>query len=425
ILVDGEQRWSLPWQEIGLTLDMTATVQSAYAVGRAELPLLQRVGGWVTQREIPAVFSVDLVKARGVLEQLSTQISVPAVDASVRLENGQAVIVPGTPGRVLDVTTTLMALNAVPVSANREAEVTLVFQTVQPTAPDLAGIQAEVEQVLARSVALSAYDVLTDETLTWTLSREAIAPWLRITAAEDGSPRVQADPAAVQTTLDGLAAALGDGRGFRAEEAAAQVLEAFEQGGGNVVLYLTHPTRTYAVQAGDTLTSLSSKFGMPPGLVAEANTEIDVDKLSVGQEVTIPSQDLLTPYLAVSGKKIVINIAEQKMRVYENGALLHEWVVSTGIASSPTHRGVFQIVSKVEEAYASQWDLWMPYFMGIYPAGGTVYNGIHELPILSSGQRLWEGTLGSPASFGCIILGIPQAETLYAWAEIGVVVVIE
>ncbi|MDY0019686.1 MAG: L,D-transpeptidase [Anaerolineae bacterium] len=67
----------------------------------------------------------------------------------------------------------------------------------------------------------------------------------------------------------------------------------------------------------------------------------------------------------------------------------------------------------------------MPYFMGIYPAGGTVYNGIHELPILSSGQRLWEGTLGSPASFGCIILGIPQAETLYAWAEIGVVVVIE
>ena len=67
----------------------------------------------------------------------------------------------------------------------------------------------------------------------------------------------------------------------------------------------------------------------------------------------------------------------------------------------------------------------MPYFMGVYVAGGNVTNGFHELPILPNGQRLWAGNLCSPASFGCIILGIPQAETLCSWAEIGVVVVIE
>ncbi|MFN2136546.1 MAG: hypothetical protein ACK2UK_11365 [Candidatus Promineifilaceae bacterium] len=33
--------------------------------------------------------------------------------------------------------------------------------------------------------------------------------------------------------------------------------------------------------------------------------------------------------------------------------------------------------------------------------------------------------MGHPASFGCIILGIPEAETLYNWVEVGVVVVIE
>ena len=160
-------------------------------------------------------------------------------------------------------------------------------------------------------------------------------------------------------------------------------------------------------------------------LYMSLNPDINIDRLSVGQEITIPAQDLLTPFIPMARKQIVIDLAEQNMRIYENGALLYEWMVSTGLKDSPSHRGVFQVVSKEEKAYGSQWDLWMPYFIGIYPAGGTVYNGIHELPILANGQRLWAGTLGRPASFGCVILGIPEAETLFNWAEIGVLVVIE
>ncbi|NBD34942.1 MAG: L,D-transpeptidase family protein [Chloroflexi bacterium] len=236
---------------------------------------------------------------------------------------------------------------------------------------------------------------------------------------------VDANLYAIRDTLTHMAKSMGEGRGVRFDEAAEKILQAFDAGGGSVQLYLTHPVRTYKVQAGDTLTSLSAKFGMPPGLVAEANSDIDIDRLSVGQVITIPSQDVLTPYMPVLGKKIVINLDEQRMYVYEDNTQIHDWIVSTGLPDSPTHRGVFQILNKKEEAYASQWDLWMPYFMAIYPAGGTVYNGIHELPFLANGQRLWEGSLGRPASFGCIILGIPEAETLYNWAEIGVIVEIE
>ncbi len=160
-------------------------------------------------------------------------------------------------------------------------------------------------------------------------------------------------------------------------------------------------------------------------MVAEANRDIDVDKLFVGQQIRIPSQDVLTPNMPVVGKRIVVSLAEQRTRVYENGQLLWDWPVSTGMKDSPTHAGTFQVLAKYEEAYASQWDLWMPYFIAVYPAGGGVENGFHELPILASGNRLWEGSLGHPASFGCIILGIPAAETLYNWAEVGVTVVIE
>jgi lipoprotein-anchoring transpeptidase ErfK/SrfK len=164
---------------------------------------------------------------------------------------------------------------------------------------------------------------------------------------------------------------------------------------------------------------------MPPGLVAEYNPGADLNWLQPGQTLRIPSQDVLTPHVPVPEKRIVIDIEAQQLRAYEQGVLRFSWPVSTGVPDSPTHRGVFQILNKEENAYGSQWDLWMPYFMAIYPAGGDVYNGIHELPILSSGRRLWEGALGHPASYGCIILGIPAAETLYHWSEIGVLVVIQ
>jgi lipoprotein-anchoring transpeptidase ErfK/SrfK len=124
----------------------------------------------------------------------------------------------------------------------------------------------------------------------------------------------------------------------------------------------------------------------------------------------------------VPNKRIVISISEQRMWTYENQTLRSEHVVSTGIARSPTLPGLFQVLSHIENAYASRWDLWMPHFLGIYDALPGFTNGIHGLPLLSSGVRLWGNVLGRPASYGCIILALDAAEDLYGWAEDGVVV---
>ena len=64
----------------------------------------------------------------------------------------------------------------------------------------------------------------------------------------------------------------------------------------------------------------------------------------------------------------------------------------------------------------------MPYWLGIYWAGGSE-NGIHALPIIN-GQTLWEGYLGSPISYGCVVLSAADAERLYNWAEVAVVEVV-
>lgn len=423
VLTDGEQRWTYSWSEAGLRVDVDATIDAAYNVGRSGA-WRDQLRVWLRYHEVAPRFTFEAQAARDILTALAAEVSQPPIDPTVHLESGAVVIVPGEPGRVLAVTETLMRLQQSSGNSQR-VEVPLAFEAVVPPQPDTERLTTQAETLLAREITVTTYDVLTQETFTWTLDRDDITSWLHLVPGPEEELMVDANLYAIRDTLTHMAKSMGEGRGFRFDEAAEKILQTFDAGGGSVQLYLTHPVRTYKVQAGDTLTSLSAKFGMPPGLVAEANSDIDIDRLSVGQVITIPSQDVLMPYMPVLGKKIVINLDEQRMYVYEDNTQIHDWIVSTGLPDSPTHRGVFQILNKKEEAYASQWDLWMPYFMAIYPAGGTVYNGIHELPFLANGQRLWEGSLGRPASFGCIILGIPEAETLYNWAEIGVIVEIE
>lgn len=116
-------------------------------------------------------------------------------------------------------------------------------------------------------------------------------------------------------------------------------------------------------------------------------------------------------------KYILVDISEQHLYAYQGEALIYSFVASTGMDNS-TRVGTFRIQSKIPNAYGSTWDIWMPNWMGIYWSHG-LENGIHALPILPSGARLWAGYLGRPISYGCVVLGSDEAQLLYDWAEIG------
>lgn len=423
ILTDGAEHWSYDWSEAGMYVDVAATTQAAYHIGR-EGGWRAQAEIWLTHQDVAPRFAFDAVAAHAVLEQLSQAISQPPVEPTLHLEQGAIHITPGEAGRVLDVSNTLAQLQSVGGDLER-VQIPLVFNIVPPAQPDIDDITAQVEALLARTIVLSTYDVLTDETFNWTLDEHISVDWLHLIPGPDAMAQVDVNLHAIHDTLFNLSEDMGEGRAFYYDDVAKQILATFDAGGGDLDVYLTHPERLHTIRAGETLMKIGTQYGMPSGLIIAANPDINPDQLSVGQVITVPSQDILTPYLPARDKKIVVSLAEQRARVYENEQLLHEWTVSTGIKESPTHAGVFQVLEKYAEAYASQWDLWMPYFIAVYPAGGGVQNGFHELPILASGSRLWAGSLGQPASFGCIILGIPDAETLYNWAEVGVVVIIE
>lgn len=104
------------------------------------------------------------------------------------------------------------------------------------------------------------------------------------------------------------------------------------------------------------------------------------------------------------------------MYAYDGDRLVFSFVVSTGSGNS-TRTGNFIVQNKIPNAYGSNWNIWMPDWLGIYYAG-DLQNGIHSLPILPNGSRLWDGYLGTPVSYGCIILGISDSKALYNWAEL-------
>ncbi len=123
-------------------------------------------------------------------------------------------------------------------------------------------------------------------------------------------------------------------------------------------------------------------------------------------------------------KKIEINLSTHKLMLWEDEKKIAEFLVSTGKRRTPTKAGNFSVVSKHPVAYGGiKGQTWvMPYFLGIYIAGGQE-NGIHELPFIN-GRRESAWSLGHSVSHGCVRLPIGKAELVYNWAKIGTPVII-
>jgi lipoprotein-anchoring transpeptidase ErfK/SrfK len=162
---------------------------------------------------------------------------------------------------------------------------------------------------------------------------------------------------------------------------------------------------------------------IPP---AEATETPAVVAMELVDDTTVrvqnPQEPLAVPFTG-GGKYILVDISEQHMYVYEGDALIYSFVASTGI-NNATRVGTFAVQSKIPNAYGSTWNIWMPNWLGIYWSGG-LENGIHALPILPNGAILWEGFLGRPVSYGCVVIGTYESQLLYEWAEMGTPVEIQ
>jgi LysM repeat protein len=191
--------------------------------------------------------------------------------------------------------------------------------------------------------------------------------------------------------------------------------------GGEVPDPILETSEAYVVRPGDTLTQIAARFNTTAFALAQSNGLADASRLRVGQVLRVPRAVSGLPGPSGGPKRILVSLSEQHLYAFEGDELVHSFLCSSGRAPYYTRKGDFVVQSKIPNAYGGAWDIWMPHWLGIYWAGGTE-NGIHALPIMQNGQTLWAGYLGSPVSYGCIVLGTAEAELLFNWAEIGTAV---
>ncbi|MEE8120228.1 MAG: L,D-transpeptidase family protein, partial [Anaerolineales bacterium] len=267
---------------------------------------------------------------------------------------------------------------------------------------------------------IRAYDPVSDENFVWSPEPVLIASWIHIESQGD-QLRVSLHDEGLTRYIMEIEELLGDVRGLGRADL-EETLRSELAGEETETLVIEYLPGTYVVEPGDNLVSISFKVGIPYWKLQEFNPDLAVSGLVPGETLIVPPKDDMLTLPVIQEKRIVISLTEQRMWTYEGGELHQSYIVSTGIPNSPTLPGLFQVTSHSENAYASIWDLYMPHFLGIYEAVPGLTNGIHGLPMLSGGRRLWANVLGQPASYGCIILDLQAAEELYYWAEDGVIV---
>lgn len=422
LVTDGDRYWEGNPLEFGLWVDPNATAKKAFAYGRGEnrwTELWDLFTGAQAPDILPeVVFSPQVAAAQ--LSNWGALVDREPSPATITYENGQWAAKPGADGLVYDPEATLKTLAEQPALILRSGHLQLVTRTVPSSTEGLQQQVAELQAMLDRPLLVHAYDPVSDETLEWPVPKEVLSSWLRADTTS-GQLHVTIDESEFDDYLVSVEQELGEGRSFILPPVAYNLTDRWQSGDAYTVV-IRHAPATYEVQSGDTLLKIAWQVGIPFWMILNANPGMDMENIPAGSVINLPSKNDLLPLPVVLGKRLELSITDQRLRVFENGGQIRELVVSTGIDKSPTQPGVFQVQTHDIEAYASVWDLTMPHFLGIYEAWPGFMNGFHGLPTLSNGTVLWGSILGRPASFGCIILDLDDAEWLYDWAEDGVVV---
>jgi LysM repeat protein len=427
ILPAGDTAYAVTPTMLGITLDAEATAQTAYQYGRSP-DLARETIGAVAGDGVAPVLKFDLAIAEKNLQALAPRLETHPVNASVHIADGRAEVIPPITGHTLDVAATVASLKQSVGQVVKDGRLPLVMTPLQPAITDVRMVSALAAQLPVGPLSLRAYDPISNQALTWTVAPQVWGNWLSVNADAKDATKLnwRVDTGRAVALLKAQAATLGLDRYLKESEASAAIEKAIQTGQSNVSLRIYHHERQHTVQAGETLSSIAREYGLPYPWLQQANPAIG-DALVAGQTLTIPSPDVLLPLPVIENKRIVVSISEQKMWAYENSVVKWEWRVSTGIASSPTSPGVFQIQSHEPNAYAANWNLGMPYFMGIYrpvPASDFT-NGFHGFPTRNGSQILWTNNLGRPVTYGCILVSTDNAALLYQWADEGVIVKVQ
>lgn len=414
------QEWIATPVDLGLRLNAQASIEATEGIGLSGIPFGYRVD---------PVISIDEVRMRQFLQELSQDIYIAPVNAQYRWQDNVVSGVPGQEGVQLDVEASLRQISQSPLDV-LEGEITLVTTVLSPLTSDPDDYLDATRQFVSAPFELTVYDPFADRYLSFTASPETLSTWIE---AGESSLVARNDPVFnyIDTLNNSVQSGLPADGYLNAQEVINAINLSLSTGSTSAQVLVRFNSTTYEVVAGDTGYRISRKTGIPFFLIEEANPERDLGVLSPGDIINLPSRDVTLPLPVVANKRIIVNLETQSLLAYENGQEVFNWQISSGISEAPTSPGIYQILSHEPVAYGSsyslcndtgcgQWEL--NWFMGIYEVVPGLVNGFHGAVLLPNGSYLGGNNVGTPYTLGCVMSRDDQAKQLYDWADDGTIV---
>lgn len=427
LIIDPDNSLTIKPQELGIRLNVSETVQSARDVGLGAFPF---------GKTVEPVLDVDFIAAQDYLMSIANQINTSPTNATYEYVDGEVIGVVGAVGRRLDITNTLDYLTQNLITVVERGKVELFTTPLYADYNDPTPYLADVQALTAQQFHIKGYDPITNQSFTWPVQPHTLVTWLSAGAGSlaINRPTFENYLNRLNETLTEVEDAENQPRRYLfIDDALEKVTEAIQSRQHEMNLRIRRDSFSYEVVRGDTASSIARKTGIPFYLIQRDNPNRNLDVLSIGDRLNIPSIDEVMPFDPIPNKRIIIDLDRLYLTAFENGEIQFEWVISIGVRNAPTSPGVYQIISHAEKAYGSsntlcnsagvQCGVWeMNWFMGIYQVMPGLENGFHGTVLLPNGGLLGDGAVGTRVTFGCVMSTDEQARMLYEWADKGTIV---
>lgn len=420
LMLNGERLMQVTPSELGIKMNPYEIAQQARAVG---------VQGFPMGYDVIPTLTTDEGALQTLLLDLVDDVYIPPYEAGYEWQNGQLVGVKGRASRELDVMMTLESLRQNPLYMIKNRRLDLITKSTPPLVVDPMPYLEQAKRFLSQSFTLIGYDPFKDVRLPWTSTQEEITRWLLA-----GTTGLALRPEAFKPFVNAVNAQLAQDvqpRYLDEREVMAEVNRAIAANENTAYLRVRYLPTVMTLSAGDWGQRIARKTGIPFRLIENANPNTNWNQLSIGQQINLPSRDLLLVEPPVPNKRIIVDLDRRYMVAYENGEIAFHWRISIGREEAPTYPGIFQVLTHAEKAFGSgfslctstgcaQWE--MMWFMGIYEVVPGLMNGFHGAVLLPNGAYLDDGRIGGASTFGCVMAGNTEAEQLFRWADKGTVV---
>lgn len=184
----------------------------------------------------------------------------------------------------------------------------------------------------------------------------------------------------------------------------------------------------HVVRSGEHLSTIAARYSLPWTAIAEVNGITNPNVIYAGQQLLIPGDvsatgsaiipivdrsiiDSLEPPAAPigEGRELVVILRYQMAYAFEDGELVHQALVSTGLPATPTVQGEYKVYRKLESQTMSGPGYYIPGVEWVmYFYAGYAFHAAH-----------WHDNFGQPMSHGCVNMTTEDARFFYDFAEIG------